>query len=103
MVCKSAYWLIEMDPVDHGKDRIHSSNWSMTIYSYAICLGNAPATFEKLMENGLRGVCWKTCFLHLDDVIEMDKLFEKNFKNLKKVFQRLRDVNLVLSPKKCYL
>lgn len=35
--------------------------------SFGLC--NAPATFERLVENVLSGVPWEMCFLYLDDII----------------------------------
>lgn len=51
----------------------------------------------------LRGLPRKTCHLHLDDIFVMGKTFKEHLKNLREVFQKLRDANLVLSPIKCHL
>jgi hypothetical protein len=32
-------------------------------------LANSPSTFERLMEDVLRGLQWEECLLYLDDII----------------------------------
>lgn len=49
----------------------------------------------------MQGLISKICLVYLDDVIIFGKTFEEMVKNLKKVFSRLRSVNLKVNPKKC--
>ena len=51
----------------------------------------------------MAGLSWKTCLVYLDDIIVVGNTFEDHMKNLEEVFQRLRQANLKLSPKKCHL
>ena len=66
-------------------------------------LANAPAAFERLMENVLAGLQWDICLLYLEDIIVMGKTFEEMIRNLRKVFQKLKGAGLKLKPKKCTL
>ncbi|GBM26303.1 Retrovirus-related Pol polyprotein from transposon 297 [Araneus ventricosus] len=66
---------------------------------FGLC--NAPATFERLMETVLRGLSSEACLVYLDDIIIVGRTFEEHLSNLRKVFQRLQNANLKLSPKKC--
>lgn len=67
-------------------------------------LVNAPATFQRLMENVLAGLARDGCCLvYMDDVIVLGKTLEEHNANLEKVFARLRDAGLMLKPKKCQL
>lgn len=59
-------------------------------------LTNSPATFERLMETVLTGLQWERCLVYLDDL-------KKTLSNLTKVFDRFRNANLKLKPKKCVL
>ena len=68
---------------------------------FGLC--NAPATFEKLMEMVLGGLTWKTCLVYLDDIMVMGKTFEEHLTNLEEVFNRMKEANLKLNPKKCLL
>ena len=64
-------------------------------------LVNAPATYQRLMEECFFGLHLDICYIYLDDLIIFSKTFEEQVDRLKKIFQRLREVNLKLSPKKC--
>lgn len=46
---------------------------------------------------------WKICMIYLDDIIVFSRTFSEHLENLKLVFQRLREANLKMSPKKCCL
>ena len=52
-------------------------------------LWNAPATFQRLMDNVMRGLQWKTCLVYLDDIIVFGKTFSETLDNLRCVMQRL--------------
>ncbi|XP_076230291.1 uncharacterized protein LOC143176614 [Nomia melanderi] len=66
---------------------------------FGLC--NAPATFERLMETVLADLTWKICLVYLDDIIVYGRTFEEEVQRLKEVFTRLREVKLLMNPKKC--
>jgi len=49
-------------------------------------LYNAPATFERVIEQVLREFISKICLVYIDDVIIFGKTFEKIIQNLKKCY-----------------
>jgi hypothetical protein len=53
----------------------------------------APVTFERLLETVLRGYIYDSCLVCLDDVIVIDRTFQKHLLNLRKVFQRFREAS----------
>ena len=55
------------------------------------------------MDMVLAGLQWTNCLVYLDDVIILGKTFEEYLRNLKEVFQRLREAGLRLKPSKCNL
>ena len=65
-------------------------------------LSNSAPVFERLMEKVLFGLTWKICLVYLDDIIIFSRSFEEHVENLKEVFERLKEANLKLSPKKCH-
>ena len=67
-----------------------------------MCFGltNAPATFQRLMETVLKGVLWTICVMYTDKVICYADKFQTAYNNLKIIFQRLREAELRLKPKK---
>ena len=42
------------------------------------------------------------CMVYLDDLLIMGKSFAEHLQNLQEVFERLREANLLLKPKKCH-
>ena len=66
-------------------------------------LVNAPATYQRLMEDCFQGLHLNICYIYLDDLVVFSKTFEEHLDRLEKIFQRLREVNLKLAPKKCEL
>lgn len=64
-------------------------------------LKNAPATFQRTMDNALRGLIGKTCFVYLDDIVIYGESIEEHNSKLQKLFQRLSDLRLKLQPDKC--
>ena len=66
-------------------------------------LANAPAIFERLMEQVLTGLPWNyTALIYLDDILVAGKTFLDQLSHLHSVLQRLRDAGLKLVPKKCF-
>ena len=68
---------------------------------FGLC--NAPATFERLMEQILSGLNRDLCLVYLDDIIVTGKSFTEHIDNMKKVFGRLKEGNLKLNSGKCQL
>lgn len=64
-------------------------------------LSNSPATFQRLMEDCLGDLHLRICLIYLDDLIVFADTYEEHLRRLEKVFVRLRECNLKLSPKKC--
>ena len=60
-----------------------------------------PTTFQRLMETvltGLIGECWMA---YLDNIPILGETFDAYLQSLQKVFDRLKEANLQLHPKKC--
>ena len=100
---KSGYWQVEMDEKDKEKTAfsIGSGLWQFTVMPFG--LSNAPATFERLMEQVLAGLPFNTALIYLDDVLVAGRTFPDHISNLRIVLQRFRTASLKLNPKKCSL
>jgi hypothetical protein len=100
---KSGYWQVDVHLDDKEKTEFSTGQglWQFTVMHFG--LGNAPATFERLMETVLRGLTFESCLVYLDDVIVIGSTFEEHLLNLRKVFERFRDARLKLNPEKCHL
>ena len=97
---KSGYWQVEVEEKDREKTAFSVGNglWQYNVMAFGLC--NAPATFERLMENVLGDL---RCLIYLDDVIVHASTFERELERLRLVLSRLRAANLKLNPKKCKL
>jgi len=100
---KSGYWQVKIRSEDKEKTAFSVGNglWQFKVMPFGLC--NAPATFERVMEQVLQEYNSKICLVYLDDVIIFGKTFEEMIQNLKKVLSRLREMNLKVNPKKCIL
>lgn len=100
---KSGYWQVEIHPEDREKTAFTTGQglWQFKVMPFGLC--NAPATFERLMETVLKGLSFEACLVYLDDIFIVGKTFEDHLHNLRKVFKKLREANLKLSPSKCNL
>ncbi|GFW90972.1 retrovirus-related Pol polyprotein from transposon 297 [Trichonephila clavipes] len=69
MDLRSGYWQIEIDEADREKDGIYYPEglYEFKVMPFGLC--NAPATFERMMDNLLRHFKWTMCLCYLDDII----------------------------------
>ena len=100
---KSGYWQVELN--ERGKEKaafsIGSGLWQFTVMPFG--LSNAPATFERLMEQVLAGLPLNTALIYLDDVLVAGRCLAEHIDNLRVVLQHFRKASLKLNPKKCSL
>ena len=100
---KSGYWQVELDAQDKEKSAFTTGSglWQFQVMPFGLC--NAPATFERLMEQVLVALPLTVCLVYLDDILVPGRTFDEELANLRQVFQRLDEAKLKLSPKKCTL
>ena len=77
---------------------------SMGVYEflhmpYGLC--NAPATFQRLMQNCLGELNLTYTLIYLDDFIVYSHTEEEHLTQLRAVFERFRESGLKLKPSKC--
>ena len=97
----SGYWQVGVKPEDRPKTAFITRQglFQFKVMSFGLC--NATATIERLMEVVFRGLQWKICLIYMDDVIIFGRNFEDEITRLRAVFEKLRNANLKLKPKKC--
>ena len=78
-----------------------SGLWQWRVLPFGLI--NSPSVFERLMERVFAGLTFLILLIYLDDIIVYSKTFDEHLENLKVVFERLKNVNLKLNPKKCNL
>src|SRR6266540_4019663 len=64
-------------------------------------LTNASATFQRLMNYVLHDYLNDFVIVYLDDILVCSNTFEEHLAHLRKVFDKLREANLVIKLKKC--
>lgn len=64
-------------------------------------LKNAPATFQRAMNNILSDFIGSICFVYLDDIIIVGSSLETHLENVSKVLERLSKFNLKVQIDKC--
>src|SRR4051794_32691548 len=66
---------------------------------FGLC--NAPASFQRMMNEVLKDLIGKSVMVYLDDVTIYTKTYEEHLQVLEEVFKRLRKYTLFGKPSKC--
>ena len=104
---KSGYYQVEV--TEECKPMTAFTVGPLGFFEYnrlAFGLSNAPATYQRLMEDCLGDLNageHKICQIYLDDVIVVSKTYSEHIDRLKQVFNRFRQAGMKLSPQKCHL
>ena len=102
MDCNSGFWQVAMDPESKQYTAFTVGNlgfFECERMPFGLC--NAPATFQRLMQNTLGELNFTMCLVYLDDIIVFSPTEEEHVFRLRKVFERLRQHGLKLKPSKC--
>lgn len=91
---KSGYHQLLMSPEDIEKTAFSTDEGHYEYTRMPFGLRNAPATFQRLMNNLLRGLQHEKCFVYLDDVIIFSTSLQEHIERLREVFERLRKAGL---------
>ena len=95
------YWQVPM--TDRAKEIssfvIQDALFSCKVMPYG--MKNSGATFQRLMNKVLAGLT--NCKAYIDDVIVYSDTWEEHYEQLKVLFTRLQEANLVINLKKCEL
>jgi len=99
----SSYWQVLLNLNAQGKAAFITRDglWKWKVLPFR--LTSALATFQRLIEQVLSRLHWKTLLIYLDDVIGISPDFQTHVSHLQEVFKRLRGASLKLKPSKCAL
>ncbi|CAJ0629110.1 11097_t:CDS:2 [Entrophospora sp. SA101] len=97
----SGYWQVEMKPEDIQKAAFitHHGLFEFTVMPFG--LTNVPGTIQRLMDEVLRDLLWKSVVVYLDDLNIFLKTWKEHLEHLENVFERIQKAVLKLSPQKC--
>ena len=65
----------------------HSGLFQFDVMPFGLC--NAPATFERLMSQVMRGLHWKRCLVYIDDILVFGNDFESALHSLEPLVRLL--------------
>ncbi|KRZ02957.1 Retrovirus-related Pol polyprotein from transposon gypsy [Trichinella zimbabwensis] len=89
----SGYWNVEVAAGDREKTTFFILGlFQFRVMPLDVC--NALTRIQRLMENALRKLTWKTCLVYLDDIIIFSSSEEEQLERLEGVLLRLRPVGL---------
>lgn len=89
----SGFYQVEMHPSDIPKTAFNVEHGHFEFLRMPMGLKNAPSTFQRVMDNVLRGLQNVICLVYLDDIIVFSTSLQEHMVNLEKVFQRLSESN----------
>lgn len=96
----SGFYQVEMDPSDVHKTAFNVENGHYEFLRMPMGLKNSPSTFQRVMDNVLRGLQNEVCLVYLDDIIVFSTSLQEHIINLEKVFRRLRESNFKIQMDK---
>ncbi|KAK7945594.1 hypothetical protein WMY93_001322 [Mugilogobius chulae] len=99
----SGYWQVEMHPDDREKTAFTTPLGLFEFERMPFGLCDAPATFQRLMQQCLNGQIAESLLVYLDDIIIYSADFSSHLQHLDQVFERLWQHGLKLKPDKCKL
>ena len=74
-------------------------HYQYTRMPFGLC--NAPATFQRVMNDMFRDLIGKVLFVYIDDITIYTKTFEEHLEVLEEVLRRIRRHRMFIKPKKC--
>ena len=97
----SGYWQVDMKDEDAAKTAFITPDglYEFTAMPFGLC--NAPATFQRLMDQVLGNLRYEYALVYLDDVMVHSKTFDEHLVHLEAVLTCLQKANLACKLKKC--
>ena len=102
MDLKSGFWQVKM--AEESRPYTAFTVGSLGVYEFLrmpFSLCNAPATFQRLMQNCLGELNLTYALIYLDDIVVFSDSEAEHVKCLGAVFERFQEHGLKLKPSKC--
>ena len=97
----SGYWQVQVAEGDKAKTAFVTDRGLYEFNVMPFGLTNAPATFQRLMNQVLRGLTYEQCLVYLDDILIFSTDFDSHLTDIAAVTERIRKAGLKLKPTKC--
>jgi transposase InsO family protein len=98
---KAGYWQVPMAPESIPLTAFTCFRGLFEFVRLPFGLANAPAIFQRAMNQVLSGLLGKVCMVYIDDIVVYSKTLEDHAQHLKQIFSRLKEVGLQVKPSKC--
>lgn len=99
---KHAYWQIPLSA--ESKDKTAFTIPGRGLFHFVTMpfgLHNAPATWQRFIDNVLGADLEPQVFVYLDDIIVVTQTYEEHLRILEEIFKRLRAAQITLNKSKC--
>jgi hypothetical protein len=97
----SGFWQVRVRDQDIHKTAFQTHDGLMEWVAMPFGLCNAPATFQRMMNDILRDFLHKFVTVYLDDVCIYSRTLEEHLEHQRLVLQRFKEEGLKLRLKKC--
>jgi len=97
----SGFHQIPMNPAHAHKTAFSTPHGHYEFTRMPFGLKNAPATFQRLMDQVLSGLQGAELFVYMDDIVIYASSLREHDVKIQKLMNRLRNANLLLQPDKC--
>lgn len=98
---KSGYWQVPMSPESIPRTAFTCFRGLYEFVRMPFGLANAPAIFQRAMNEVLSGLIGRIVMVYIDDIVVYSRSTAEHAEHLRQVFQRLKDVGLQAKPSKC--
>lgn len=98
---KSGFHQIALNDADIEKTAFSIANGKFEFTRLPFGLRNAPAIFQRTLDDVLREHIGVRCYVYIDDIIIFSKSKEQHFNDLKIIFDTLEKANLKVQFAKC--
>lgn len=98
----SGYWQILLDEKTKEKSAFVTKEGLYEFLVMPFGLSNAPATFQRLMDQVYSGILWDFVMVYLDDINVYSKDFDSHLVHLEASFKRLEKAGLKMKISKCH-
>ena len=96
----SGFHQVETHPDDRSKTAFSTSRGHFEYLRMPMGIKNAPATFQHLIDDVLKGMHGTGVFVYLDDIVIDSEALEEYDAKTRRFFNRLREAHLKLQPEK---
>jgi len=97
----AGYWQILMEDKSKDKTGFRTPRGLKQFKVMPFGLKNAPATFQRMMDEIFGDLYWKGVLVYIDDILIHSSTFEQAFLLFLEVLERLRKANLTIKMEKC--